>query len=769
MTVPTATSRADFSGTGTTGPFPFTFRILDATHLRVTKKSTAGVETTLSLTTDYAVSGAGSFTGGSVTLVVALAVGESLSLRRVVPLTQLTDLRNQNTFYAETLEDSLDYLMEVCQQLADDANRSLRLPETDASALLLPTKTLRASKALSFDVNGDPTASAAPASGTISAPMQPVTSAATLATARTAMGVGAVAVCVKDAPYSATGNGSTDDTAAIQSAINAAIAAGGGRVFFPVGSYKCGNLTLGSNVYLQGEPGATLSFKSGSSWLMSANPGSGGSSDPTTNLNHITISGLTFRGLSDTAGFSEQVHLLNLNAVSDILIENCDFIAPQGDGIYLGSSNVGATERHNERVTIRSCRFDGKGKLNRNGISIIDGTDVLVHGCYFTDLSNTTMPGAIDIEPDVNAFARIRNIIIDACWFNDIGGNVGAVALHLTLPQSGLTIPAQNIQVTHCCLLNCARGIVMNAASVAAGDVPHGVIIAHCVTIGSHRGFQLANLKGCSVNHNLFSRSQYSALISYVASPVFDVDVSDNNFFECGTIEGLAATVFGATRLDMRRNTFENCGLTNNTFGISIDFNTGTSDHVNLVDNRIVPGARMTGTTIQKEAAHTFTPAGNFDSGNDWGGKVSQFAAGDGDELQSYTPVAAGSTTAGAGTYVTQLGRYVRRGNMVWFWVEIAWSAHTGTGIIQISLPLAVADASGSLPPCPLSVEGAGLTYAAGDVPVGWVYAGASVNGVLGAVRALRQGAAGTVGTFLVAAATAQRLHVSGCYPCATR
>lgn len=40
--------------------------------------------------------------------------------------------------------------------------------------------------------------------------------------------------------YGATGNGSTDDTTAVQAAIDAAIAAGGGVVYFPRGVYKIG-------------------------------------------------------------------------------------------------------------------------------------------------------------------------------------------------------------------------------------------------------------------------------------------------------------------------------------------------------------------------------------------------------------------------------------------------------------------------------------------------------------------------------------------------
>src|SRR5258707_13004145 len=39
--------------------------------------------------------------------------------------------------------------------------------------------------------------------------------------------------------YGAVGNGVADDTAAVQAALNAAKAAGGGTVFFPEGTYLC--------------------------------------------------------------------------------------------------------------------------------------------------------------------------------------------------------------------------------------------------------------------------------------------------------------------------------------------------------------------------------------------------------------------------------------------------------------------------------------------------------------------------------------------------
>jgi hypothetical protein len=46
-------------------------------------------------------------------------------------------------------------------------------------------------------------------------------------------------ISVKDPPYNAAGDGVTDDTAAINNAMAAVVAAGGGTVFFPMGTYLC--------------------------------------------------------------------------------------------------------------------------------------------------------------------------------------------------------------------------------------------------------------------------------------------------------------------------------------------------------------------------------------------------------------------------------------------------------------------------------------------------------------------------------------------------
>jgi polygalacturonase len=58
--------------------------------------------------------------------------------------------------------------------------------------------------------------------------------------------------------FGATGDGATLDTDAVNAAIAAAHAAGGGTVVFPAGRYACHSVHLLSNVALQLDPGATL-------------------------------------------------------------------------------------------------------------------------------------------------------------------------------------------------------------------------------------------------------------------------------------------------------------------------------------------------------------------------------------------------------------------------------------------------------------------------------------------------------------------------------
>jgi len=141
MTVSTSSNRADHTGNGSASTFSFTFRIFAIGDLTVTRLNpSTGVETVLTLTTDYTVSGAGSYNGGSITLVAgALTNGHKLAIVRELDILQATDLRNQGSFFAETHEDVFDRQTMIMQQLQEQIDRSAKLSVTsaeDAEALV---------------------------------------------------------------------------------------------------------------------------------------------------------------------------------------------------------------------------------------------------------------------------------------------------------------------------------------------------------------------------------------------------------------------------------------------------------------------------------------------------------------------------------------------------------------------------------------------------------------------------------------------------------
>jgi hypothetical protein len=67
-------------------------------------------------------------------------------------------------------------------------------------------------------------------------------------------------------------------------------------------------------------------------------------------------------------------------------------------------------------------------------------------------------------------------------------------------------------------------------------------------------------------------------------------------------------------------------------------------------------------------------------------------------EEGTFTPTIVGSTSAGAGTYSSQVGTYTRVGRVVSFRLLIAWSAHTGTGsMLAGGLPFASSSVTDTL------------------------------------------------------------------------
>ncbi|MFM7945027.1 hypothetical protein [Hafnia paralvei] len=128
MTVSTEVDHNDYIGNSVTTVFPYQFRIFKAADLTVVTVDLNENQRELILGTDYTVTGAGSYQGGNVILVSALANGWKISIARELPVTQDTDLRNQGKFFAEVHENAFDKLTMLIQQTFSRFSLALRKP-----------------------------------------------------------------------------------------------------------------------------------------------------------------------------------------------------------------------------------------------------------------------------------------------------------------------------------------------------------------------------------------------------------------------------------------------------------------------------------------------------------------------------------------------------------------------------------------------------------------------------------------------------------------
>lgn len=203
MTVSSTTNIIVYEGNGATTIFDYAFLIPTQDDAVITYTDADGTATVLS-TTQYSITGLDDPTGGAVTFTwqgSPAANGTFLSIQRVLPLVQETDLVNQDGFYPQVVEDALDYLTMLIQQINTTNTQAIRVSASEDPPNELPATALRANQALVFDSDGQPTVGS-PSNATVSAAMQPVVAAATLADARGLFGVGGVvsAVVADEAP-----------------------------------------------------------------------------------------------------------------------------------------------------------------------------------------------------------------------------------------------------------------------------------------------------------------------------------------------------------------------------------------------------------------------------------------------------------------------------------------------------------------------------------------------------------------------------------------
>ena len=128
--------RASYTATASQTVFPFLFKIFDETDIEVyqTPSGQTADDTAdkLVLTTDYTVTISGD-AGGEITLVTGAGAGDTLVLKRNLPIDRDIEYQTSGDLLAETLNEDQEYQTYLVLDGDTNDGRSIRLPDTDTS------------------------------------------------------------------------------------------------------------------------------------------------------------------------------------------------------------------------------------------------------------------------------------------------------------------------------------------------------------------------------------------------------------------------------------------------------------------------------------------------------------------------------------------------------------------------------------------------------------------------------------------------------------
>lgn len=253
--------------------------------------------------------------------------------------------------------------------------------------------------------------------------------------------------------YGAKGNGTADDTSAIQSALTACKNAGGGTVFFPTGTYKVtGSLICYSNQIIDMNGSTILQGGEISNLMM------GYAVSTMTEYNgvhDVVIQNGTFDGGSYTTNNT----LLGFDHAKNITIRNCSFVNAYGawhdlevcacyNVLIEGCVFEGARKNDTKGEMLQIDAHDSTGTWPWSNSGAVDGTVskyVEVRGCLFYD--GVYAPAIGNHTSDttkVDESIRIHN-----CTFLNISGTMSAISLQT----------AKNIDIYNNTFDTCTQGV----------------------------------------------------------------------------------------------------------------------------------------------------------------------------------------------------------------------------------------------------------------------------------------------------------------------
>jgi polygalacturonase len=275
--------------------------------------------------------------------------------------------------------------------------------------------------------------------------------------------------------YGAKGDGSTDDSAAIQSALDAASGLGQ-SVLIPKtsnGTYVVGQqgvnlycINVPSNTRLIIESGVTIQAKTGIGATVRI------LSIASASNVYISGYGAFIKGIKSEYVSGEQRHGVIISSSTNVYVEGLTSKDTGGDGFYIGASTC-------ENVTLVDCIADNN---RRNGVSITSGKRIVLERCKFTNQTGTAPQAGVDIEPNSNS-DFLEDITLRNCYgYNNAGR--GYVIASNALP--GATAKTININIIDCVddggTGTAEGGFSVEKLNVAGNTLSGQIVFENCVS-----------------------------------------------------------------------------------------------------------------------------------------------------------------------------------------------------------------------------------------------------------------------------------------------